>query len=322
LLTGVLTPTTGRVVRRGSVGALLELGVGFHPEYSGRENLRMAATLAGLDAAGLRRKTPEIIDFADIGRYIDEPIKHYSTGMVVRLGFAIVAALRPDLLITDEVLAVGDESFQRKCIAWIEDYLTGGGTLLLVSHGMYHVQKLCRHAIWLQHGRIVARGDAFEVSQSYLADHEARNRPGTATATAAGSCDPYRIATAVVAGQECPDQLAPDTAKPIAIQVDLDADDDRPPVLLVGVAHGNGLAIYGVASDMDQAVAWRIAPGRYRYALDLDLSPLLPGQYLLKLHVMDPEGVRVFGMRAVTVTVRGRTRELGALRLPHRWRSP
>src|SRR5690606_23935629 len=102
----------------------------------------------------------------------------YSSGMVVRLGFAIVAALRPDLLITDEVLAVGDESFQRKCIAWIERYLKQGGTLLLVSHGMYHVQKLCQHALWLHQGRLVRQGDVFEVSQAYLAHHEQRSRHG------------------------------------------------------------------------------------------------------------------------------------------------
>ena len=115
---------------------------------------------------------PQIIEFADIGRYIDEPVKHYSSGMVVRLGFAVVAALKPDLLITDEVLAVGDESFQKKCVRWMEDYLDGGGTLILVSHSMYHVQKLCRHACWLKHGEVAAYGDVFDVTQAYLAYHE------------------------------------------------------------------------------------------------------------------------------------------------------
>ncbi len=172
LLTGVLTPSTGSVEVRGSVGALLELGAGFNLEYSGRDNIAMSAALYGLDGEAMRAKLPQIVEFADIGRYIDEPVKHYSSGMVVRLGFAIVAALRPDLLITDEVLAVGDESFQKKCVRWMEDYLDGGGTLILVSHSMYHIQKLCRQACWLRDGSVAAAGDVFDVTQAYLAYHE------------------------------------------------------------------------------------------------------------------------------------------------------
>jgi len=116
LITGVLTPSRGSVEVHGNVGALLELGAGFHLEYSGRDNIAMAAALRGLTSRELKERLPGIIAFADIGDYIDEPVKHYSSGMVVRLGFAVVASLAPDLLITDEVLAVGDESFQRKCV--------------------------------------------------------------------------------------------------------------------------------------------------------------------------------------------------------------
>ena len=128
----------------GRVGALLELGSGFHPEYTGLANIDLAAALLGLAPREIAAKRDEIIAFADIGEHIDDPIKHYSSGMVVRLGFAVATALAPDILITDEVLAVGDESFQKKCIAWMERYLADGGTLLLCSHSMYHVQKLCR----------------------------------------------------------------------------------------------------------------------------------------------------------------------------------
>ena len=137
----------------------------------------MAAALYGLAGAELRERLPEIIAFADIGDYIDEPVKHYSSGMVVRLGFAVVAALKPDLLITDEVLAVGDESFQKKCVRWMEDYLADGGTLILVSHSMYHVQKLCRHACWLRGGEVAMAGDVFDVTQAYLAYHERKAAP-------------------------------------------------------------------------------------------------------------------------------------------------
>ena len=140
----MIQPTRGNVAVNGRVGALLELGSGFHPEYTGLANIDLAAALLGLAPSEIAAKRDEIIAFADIGEHIHDPIKHYSSGMVVRLGFAVATALAPDILITDEVLAVGDESFQKKCIAWMERYLAGGGTLLLCSHSMYHVQKLCR----------------------------------------------------------------------------------------------------------------------------------------------------------------------------------
>src|SRR4029079_13005112 len=173
IVAGVITPTRGVVESRGRVGALLELGSGFHPEYSGIANIDLAAALLGLTRAEIAAKRDQIIAFADIGEHIHDPIKHYSSGMVVRLGFAVATALTPDILITDEVLAVGDESFQKKCIAWIENYLAGGGTLLFVSHSMYHVQKLCRHALWLERGRTHLYGDADHVAREYLAWHEA-----------------------------------------------------------------------------------------------------------------------------------------------------
>ena len=320
LITGVLTPSSGRVETFGSIGALLELGAGFHPEYSGRENLRMAAALAGLSASELRRKQAQIIDFADIGRYIDEPIKHYSSGMVVRLGFAIVAALKPDLLITDEVLAVGDESFQKKCIAWIEDYLGGGGTLLLVSHGMYHVQKLCRRAIWLKQGEVAAAGDVFDVSQAYLAYHERKQRSAQ-TAVPNGDNAECQIESWTVNGEVDSLHVLLQGDRMLNIEADLVTMDGRPPVLLFGVAHTNGLPIYGVSSEMEHATPVHIDDRRYRHRVQLDLSSLLPGEYLLKLHPMDPEGLRLFGTQEITIMVRGESRELGAVRLPHRWQS-
>ncbi len=175
VVASVIKPTRGTVVVNGRVGALLELGSGFHPDYTGLANIDLAAALLGLTPAQIADRREEIIAFADLGEHIREPIKHYSSGMVVRLGFAVATTLTPDILITDEVLAVGDESFQKKCIAWMESYLAGGGTLLFVSHSMYHVQKLCRHALWLEHGRPRLYGDADHVAREYLAWHEARS---------------------------------------------------------------------------------------------------------------------------------------------------
>src|SRR5256886_14955754 len=142
IIAGVITPTRGRVDVRGRVGALLELGSGFHPEYSGLANIDLAAALLGLTPAEIAAKRDEIVAFADIGEHIHDPIKYYSSGMVVRLGFAVATALKPDILITDEVLSVGDESFQKKAVTWMENYLNGGGTLLLGRHRIDPGRKL------------------------------------------------------------------------------------------------------------------------------------------------------------------------------------
>ena len=165
ILTGVITPSRGRVEVNVRVAALLELGAGFQPEFSGIDNVKMKASLLGMSAKQLDQRMDDILAFADIGEYVHEPVKHYSSGMVVRLGFAVVAASNPELLITDEVLAVGDESFQKKCIRWLESFLEKGNTLLMVSHSMYLVQKLCTRAIWLHEGRTRELGDVFPVTQ-------------------------------------------------------------------------------------------------------------------------------------------------------------
>jgi len=321
LITGVLTPSAGQVETRGSVGALLELGAGFHPEYSGRENVRMAAALYGLDDAALAGKMPEIEAFADIGEYLDEPVKHYSTGMVVRLGFAVIAAVRPALLITDEVLSVGDESFQKKCTRWIDEYLEGGGTLLLVSHSMYHVQKLCRKAIWLHEGRITAQGDVFDVTQRYLAWHEGKQRSedrGRMPAQSGGFAiesvngDQGDILPAINIGQG--DSLSHE------VIVRAPAGDE--PVLMCGWTRADGTAVYGTSSEMAGIPGEPLGDGRHRFRLHFDALPLLPGNYLLRTHVLDAEGLRMFCTNEREVTVTGATREFGIARLPHRWLGP
>lgn len=321
LVTGVLTPSAGSVHTRGSIGALLELGAGFHPELSGRDNVRLSAALHGMDAATLARKLPEIEAFADIGDYIDEPVKHYSSGMVVRLGFAVIAAVRPALLITDEVLAVGDEAFQRKCIRWLDEYLAGGGTLLLVSHSLYHVQKLCRRAIWLRDGRMEAQGDVFEVSQRYLAFQEARS----ATAAAAETPVPHvatevridRVRSNGVDGDETVEMPQGGTFEH---EIVLHARDGRPPVAMVGWSRTDDTPIYGVSSEMDRIVAEPLGDGRFRYRVDFPALPLLPGTYLFRSLALDAEGLRLFERRERRVVITGESREMGVVRLPHSWR--
>ena len=316
LITGTLTPSTGRVVGEARIGALLELGAGFHPEYSGRDNVRMAAAIHGIAGDTLVAKLPEIEAFAEIGRYFDEPVKHYSSGMVVRLGFAVIAATRPDLLITDEVLAVGDERFQKKCIRWIDQYLADGGTLLLVSHSLYHVQKLCRHAIWLKDGRIEARGDAFDVTQRYQAWLEQREAVDR-TATAAGG--DFRIDAMDVSMEG----LASPQGATIRIDLRASSRHGERPHLLVGLSRIDGTAIFGTGTEIDGVEAWSMgANAGFGARLVLDAVRLQPGDYRLRAHAMDSEALRVFDTVERTFSVGGASREFGLVRLPHRWEAP
>ena len=320
LLTGVLTPTTGSVAVAGRVGALLELGAGFHPEYTGRDNIALAAALYGLDAQEARAKLPEIIDFADIGRYIDEPVKHYSSGMVVRLGFAIVAALRPDLLITDEVLAVGDESFQKKCVRWMEDYLEHGGTLILVSHSMYHVQKLCRQACWLQQGKVAASGDVFEVTQAYLAYQERKSASQTpARDDIAGQGLEFHLLDLALNDDTTDTPLLLDRGGDARVRVRVHSRDGRAPIIMVGIVRADGTPVYGVSTEMDGVHPLRESKNVYSAEIMFSALPLLPGSYLIKAHPLDPEGVRLFDTLERSLTIRGQSREFGLVRVSHSW---
>lgn len=319
LITRVLTPSEGDVVTRGGIGALLELGAGFHPEYSGRENVRLSAALYGIDDAELKQKMQEIEEFADIGHYMDEPTKHYSSGMIVRLGFAIIAAVRPPLLITDEVLGVGDESFQKKCSRWIDEYVNSGGTLLLVSHSMYHVQKLCREAIWLHHGRIEMQGDVFSVTQHYLAWHESKQAKIAEAVPVDDIHFEYAIESVASNGSCATDELTCESGEDFVMQVVMTSKDDSVPVLMCGWARADETPVYGISSEMDRVQPERIAFGKYRFNLTFTKLALLPGKYLMKVHSMDTTGLRLFQSIYRTVIVTGQSRERGLVHMPHRW---
>ena len=316
IVAGVIPPTRGQVAVNGRVGALLELGSGFHPDYTGLANIELAAALLGLGPEEIDSKRDEIIAFADIGEHIHEPIKHYSSGMVVRLGFAVATALRPDILITDEVLAVGDESFQKKCIAWMEGYLADGGTLLLCSHSMYHIQKLCRNALWLRDGKAVRYGPAMDVTQAYLAFHEEKS---------AKSREPIAATAAAVAGIYAVQSLEIGPGDLLAQGDTLDvrgevySPDGRTPVVLVGIVRADGTPIYGVATDMEGITPNRLADDRFEFSLTLPDLALLPGKYVVRAHALDPEGVRLFDHVERSFVVTGASREMGFVRLPHRW---
>lgn len=168
VLSRITEPTEGRAVLRGSVGSLLEVGTGFHPELTGRENVYLNGAILGMSRAEINKRFDEIVEFAEVERFLDTPVKRYSSGMQVRLAFAVAAHLEPEILIVDEVLAVGDVAFQRKSLGKMGEVASGGRTVLFVSHNMSVVSRLCETGIWLDGGKVAARGPMEDVVRQYL----------------------------------------------------------------------------------------------------------------------------------------------------------
>ena len=321
IVAGVVRPSSGEVRVNGRVGALLELGSGFHPEYTGRENIHLSSALMGIGRREAREKEAAIVEFADIGEHIDEPVKHYSSGMAVRLGFAVATSMAPEVLITDEVLAVGDESFQKKCIAWIERYLAGGGTLLLCSHSMFHIQTLCSRALWIHHGRARMAGSAFDVTREYLTYHEEKSGRERAQARETLGNVP-RITQAWI---EDPKGARVDTfrrGEALVLQGEAHEPDDHPPVLLFGVVRADGTRVYGSHSNERGYVPQRIAANRFRFSVRFDSLALLPGKYHLRVHTLDSKGLLLCDTQELAFVVTGETRDYGVVELPHEWRHP
>jgi lipopolysaccharide transport system ATP-binding protein len=181
LLTGTLVPTIGQIVRRGRIAALLELGTGFHPELSGRQNIYLNASLLGLTEEEIKQREADIIAFSELEEFIDRPIKTYSSGMYVRLAFSIATTVDPDILIIDEALSVGDAHFQKKCIERMMQFKEHGKTILFCSHSLYLVRELCNQTIWLEHGKVRQYGETSDVISSYLAFLDEKDKISTQT---------------------------------------------------------------------------------------------------------------------------------------------
>jgi lipopolysaccharide transport system ATP-binding protein len=170
ILSRITEPTEGQIDLYGRVSSLLEVGIGFHPELTGRENTYLNGAILGMPKSEIRRKFDEIVDFAGIGKFLDTPVKRYSSGMYVRLAFAVAAHLEPDILIVDEVLAVGDAAFQQKCLGKMRSIRSEGRTVIVVSHNMSTVSSLCERVVWLKEGRVEATGPTHEVIRRYLSE--------------------------------------------------------------------------------------------------------------------------------------------------------
>jgi len=317
IISGVISATKGNVEVKGKIGALLELGSGFHPDYTGRENLKMSAVLAGLSDIEIKNNLDQMINFADIGDYIDQPVKTYSSGMVVRLGFSVVTVTKPDILITDEVLAVGDADFQRKCIAWIDDYLKKEGTLLLVSHSIYHVQKLCKHAIWLENGQIKKYGSAFSVSQEYQSFYE-KKKDGIVIS---GDKDisNHHVTELVIKNSQLEAISRIETYQDLIIIIDMYSPDGRPPGLALGIVR-NDIPVYGTISETHNAIPEKISEHVFKYTVKYKSLKLLPADYTIKAHAMDPECLRLIDEVELPLRVHSNTTDMGVVKLDTEWK--
>jgi len=321
IIAGVVKPSRGSVEVQGRISALLELGTGFHPEYTGRDNIFLASALMGWTRAETRDRVDEILAFADIGTHVDQPVKTYSSGMVVRLGFAVATALTPDLLVTDEVLAVGDESFQKKCLRWMENFRARGGTLLLCSHSMYHIQSLCQKTIWIHEGRVHMQGDSFAVTQAYLAHHEAKNRRDASTPVATHQAGaPYPLLESIwVEDRQASERTLFEMGEDISLCGIFTNPDDQATVIMTGVTRMDGTPVFGTFSNDGGFSANRLSAGRFGFRLTLNAQALLPGMYQLRAHTLDEHGLRLFDTREIQITVSGKTRDHGLVRLSHQW---
>lgn len=176
LISRVTYPDSGKITINGNVGALIEVGAGFHPELSGRENIFVNGVLLGLTRKQIRKKFDEIVEFAELKDYIDMPVKRYSSGMFIRLGFSIIVCINPDILLVDEAFAVGDAEFQKKSLLKIQSFKEDGKPMILVSHNVYAIESLCTRCIWIEKGKIKGDGPAKDVLEAYLNFHNIKRK--------------------------------------------------------------------------------------------------------------------------------------------------
>jgi len=323
IVTGVTKPTTGSIETRGKVGALLDLGTGFHPEYTGRENIFLSGSVMGLSESEIRDILPEIIEFSDLGDFIDRPVRTYSTGMYVRLGFSIATSINPDLLVTDEVLAVGDENFQKKCIKRMEKFLIEGKTILFCSHGMFHIKKICQRAVWLDHGHLRSIGDASDVVNEYLdfmREKEVEENKRDSRIQKLRSSF-YNIVKEVrILNGESIEKEEFQMGETIRIEVIIETPPgEETPAVAIGIVRNDQTPVYGISSDMDGVEPQKIGDNLYSICYELPEVMLLPGRYIIRSHSMDKPALRLFDTLEKIIIIKGDTREMGICRLKHHW---
>jgi ABC-2 type transport system ATP-binding protein len=285
-LARILRPDTGSVSVTGKMSALLELGAGFHPELSGRENVFLNGAILGLKQKELAAKFDDIVDFAGIGQYIDEPVKNYSSGMYVRLGFSVAINVEPDILLVDEVLAVGDESFQRKCLERFADLKNSGKTVIIVSHAMGSVINMCDHVIWFKKGRKMGDGDPRQVVEAYTGSITLSEHRPTETGDRWGSGE-ARIERVTLLDRSGQQTTRVGSGEPLTVRLWYTTSQPiERPVFSVSLQTLQGVVISNPTTREGGEVPEKL-DGSGWVDLVLDHFPILPGTYDITASLTD-----------------------------------
>lgn len=312
LLAGTMQPSEGHIRRSGRVTAILELGAGFHPDFTGRENLYFGGSLIGIGGAQMQSLESEIIAFSELQDAIDRPIKTYSSGMVVRLAFALVTAIEPEMLIIDEALAVGDQHFQKKCVERIEKFRSNGCTILFCSHSLYHVQRLCDTALWLHKGQPKAMGPTEEVIAAYEVHVRTQQAPppdvDTFSLLSSGMAQespfdqkfdtgPAHIESVVLPdvhekpGEPCGRLTSPHLRITLTART---AGGERPHFGVMLEQAGGGIGITTAGTHVDNATVVRNSAGAWTATVTFTDLPLHTGQYSVSAYLFDGMGLVVY----------------------------
>jgi len=325
LLCGVTRPTSGILEAKGSIASILELGTGFHPEFNGRENASLNAAILGLTAAEMKQRLPAILEFSELGTFLDRPVKTYSSGMYMRLAFSVAVNVNPDILVIDEALAVGDGHFQKKCVDKIREFQEEGKTILFCSHGLYHVSTICKRTLWLDHGRVMRYGPSLDVVHEYETfllqrDRERPSSEGEPEHERPPS--PVRIRDIVICDRSGRPRDVFDRGEDIHVKLNIHSEVASQPVhVIVGIHRSaDDLQCFAVGTHADGVTPPR---GSHEYELIAQLHnvPLNRGEYSIIAFAGDENAITVFDRRDLrpAFSITGERFEVGLISLDHHW---
>ncbi|HUJ10313.1 MAG TPA: ABC transporter ATP-binding protein [Verrucomicrobiae bacterium] len=287
VLARITEPTTGRVCLKGRVGSLLEVGTGFHPELTGRENIYLNGAILGMRRQEINRKFDEMVAFAELEKFLDTPVKHYSSGMYMRLAFAVAAHLESEILLVDEVLAVGDAAFQKKCLGKMDDVARQGRTVLFVSHNMGAIMELCPTAIILDQGRLISRGTARQATQEYLASIVRQESTNLRYAQRRSGDGRLRFVAAYLRNETGGRTALPVSGHPIDIVLEFETQEELAQVqFMLTIFNHIGIAVTHCNMDAE-GKRFRLAHGRGQVICRIPKLPLPQGQYKIAVLAED-----------------------------------
>jgi lipopolysaccharide transport system ATP-binding protein len=296
VLSRITEPTRGVIEIRGRVGSLLEVGSGFHPELSGRENIFLNGAILGMRRGEIERKLDEIVAFAEVEKFVDTPVKHYSSGMYLRLAFAVAAHLEPEILIVDEVLAVGDMSFQRKCLGKMQDVAGHGRTVLFVSHNMSAVTSLCSRAIMLQQGSVIADGLSGEVVAQYLSNgRESAARAAWDNLAEAPGQDGFKLMSMEVLDRRGELTSVSSVEEPLRVRARYRVSVPDLSFRCAMVFHREGTCAF---TSVQRAEKRHLEPGVYETEVEIPGNLLAEGEYTVDLSVFGSRGKKAHFCKA------------------------